>query len=63
MIKENNLEKKTVTLNAEIPPYLNRKMKDILATGDFIDVDDFVTVALTYFISSYRIGNPTEKDI
>ena len=56
-------EKKTLTLNAEIPLYPNRKINDMLATDDLIDINDFVTTALTYFINSYKIGNRAEEEL
>ena len=55
-------EKTTVALNAEIPSILYRKINDFLAIGDFTGIDDFVTIALTYYTSIHRIGHPAEKE-
>jgi len=56
-------EKTTFALNAEIPSTLYRKMNDLLAIGEFTGIDDFVTIALTYYISTHRIGHPAEKEL
>jgi hypothetical protein len=55
-------EKTTVTLNAEVPPTLYRKMNDLLAVGEFTGINNFVTIALTYYISTHRIGHQAEKE-
>jgi hypothetical protein len=43
----------TVTLQAEVSNYLYNQINKFLENGDFLDMDDFVNVALAAFIANY----------
>ena len=58
-------DKITVTLQVEISNYLYNQINKFLEKGDFLDMDDFVNVALASFIADYdtwKLRNNEKND-
>jgi hypothetical protein len=56
----------TVTLQAEISNYLYNQINKLLEKGDFLDMDDFISVAIATFIADYdnwKLKNNEENNI
>jgi hypothetical protein len=56
----------TVTLQAEISTYLYNQINKFLERGDFLDMDDFVNVAIASFMDDYdtwKLKNNEENNI
>jgi Arc/MetJ-type ribon-helix-helix transcriptional regulator len=63
MKKETSKPPKTgnARLQIDIPNYLDDRIREILSTGDFLNIDDFMMSAVGYFIAQYETRCVSKK--
>lgn len=50
------------TISATVSPYIKKQVEELVASGDFSSMSDFVSIAISEFIGIYKREQKSRQD-